>query len=218
MTEISEKEVLRYLGYRGAKADERVLEDIRRLAAELEASASPRSAYGIWDCRVEPASVTLGGLTIASGGLARHLKGCRRAALLAATLGAGADRLIRRYAVDEMELAVIADAVCTEMIEKYCDKIGEDISRSPEVAGLYPTARFSPGYGDFDILHQKNILRLLDRGKKLGLSMTGGMMLAPSKSVTAVIGFRGENTAAGGKCENCEDTQCAVRECGCPLE
>ena len=188
--EFSERVVLRYLGYRGAPADERVSGLIRQAALELEAHVNPKSVYGIWNCRADACAVCLDGASLRSEHLAKHLKGCRRAALLAATLGPGADALIRRYGVRAMEKAVVAQAVSAAMIDAYCDQIQRGLSQTPEAEGLSLTVRFSPGYGDFALIHQEDILRLLDTGKRIGLTLTDGYMLAPSKSVTAVIGFR----------------------------
>jgi hypothetical protein len=208
--EISEREALRYLGYRGAAADERTTALIGGLAAELDACVNPKSTFAIYDCRVDPPAVEFGGVTVNSANLAGHLKGCRRAALFAATLGAGADTLIRRHSVRDMEKAAVAQAVCAAMIEAYCDLVEGEIARSPDAGGLCPVARFSPGYGDFDIIHQKDILRLLNCAK-IGLALTDGYMLTPSKSVTAVIGLTEGEKRVKGKCEGCADINCAFR-------
>jgi len=218
--EISKKEVMRYLGYRGAAADERTNSHITELIDLFTANVVPQSVYGIWDCQIDSSAVTLGGIAVHSQNLAQHLEGCRRVVLLAATLGAEADALIRRFSVQDMEKAVIAQAVCAAMIEAYCDIIEGELAQKPEFDGLHPTSRFSPGYGDFDIAHQKDILNILN-SRRIGLTLTEGYMLIPSKSVTAIIGFMREKKCAEGrlatvvaaeKCERCADTQCRFRK------
>ena len=214
--EISIKEVMRYLGYRDAASDERTSSHIAELIDLFTAKVAAKSVYGIWDCQLASSEVILGGMIVHSQNLTRHLEGCRRAALLAATLGTEADTLIRRFSVQDMEKAVIAQAVCAAMIEAYCDKIESELAQKSEFDGLYPVARFSPGYGDFDIVHQKDILNMLN-SKRIGLTLTEGYMLIPSKSVTAVIGFSPEEKCAAGqyavgKCERCADTQCRFRK------
>jgi hypothetical protein len=208
--DVPEREVLRYLGYKGAKAGGRIRALIEDLAGELGVCAPPKSVYGIWDCDIEPPVVLLGGTAIRSVSLSGHLAGAPRAALLAATLGAGADALIRRYSVRDMEKAAVADAVCAVMIEAYCDRVTREIERETEAG--YATARFSPGYGDFDIACQKDILRMLDGGRRIGLAMTDGGMLTPAKSVIAVIGFKQEKEGGRGKCGRCAGGECACRE------
>ncbi|MCL2487500.1 MAG: Vitamin B12 dependent methionine synthase activation subunit [Oscillospiraceae bacterium] len=186
---ILEKDVLRYLGCPGAQPGEGLSGLIRQMTAELEACVTPKYVYGIWDCRIAGAAVSLGGMMIESSSLAVHLAGCRRAALLAATLGAAADSLIRRYSVGNMEKAVVLDAVSAAMIEAFCDQYQQEIAKK-ENAAL--TGRFSPGYGDLGIAWQQKLLRLLDGGRRIGLTITGGGMLAPAKSVIAVMGIFSE--------------------------
>ena len=213
---ISNREVLRYLRMSGVAADERLSALIGELTRTIAANTTPKNVYGIWDRRLSsatlPDSVSIDGMTVKSESLARHLAGCSRVALLAATLGTEADTLLRRYSVQDMEKAVIAQAVCSAMIEAYCDEIENEITQRPSVSGLYPTTRFSPGYGDFDIAHQKDIVSLLNCDRRIGLTLTGGFMLIPSKSVTAVIGFAEEKIHNEAKCKHCAEKLCEFRE------
>jgi hypothetical protein len=218
--EIPNTEILRYLGYRGLAANERVFALIEELTALLTANLVPKSVYGIWDCRIDPAAVMLGDLLIPSQSLANHLSGCRHAVLLAATLGTEADTLIRRYSILDMGKALIMQAVCTVMIETYCDRIKNELAQSYETGGFCSTSSFSPGYGDFDIVYQKDIINLLNCDRRIGLTLTDGYMLAPSKSITSVIGFweekeragPGINYLSGEKCGHCDAEQCGFRE------
>ena len=210
---ISDSEVLRYLGYRGSGADGRVTALIKELSAVFAENTVPKSVYGVWDCRIDSSAVALDGMTINSENLARHLAGCSSVALLAATLGTEADLLIRRYSVQDMEKAVIAKAVCAVMIEAYCDKIEVEIAQKNGPG----TTRFSPGYGDFDISCQKDIVKLLNCDRRIGLTLTGGYMLTPSKSVTAVIGFASQcvATAPAGCDAPAGCARCVFKHCEC---
>jgi hypothetical protein len=222
---INDKEVLRYLGYRGAEADERVSSLIAEMAELFSANAIPKSVYGVWDCQIDSSTTAFGGVTIKSKNLARYLSDCRQIVLLAATLGTQADTLIRRLSIQDMEKAVIAQALCAAMLEAYCDSITEKIASQNLRAcappresllqeiplGIYPTTRFSPGYGNFDITYQKEILNLLNCSR-IGISMTDGYMLTPSKSVTAVIGFSKERKQILSKCAYCAAKECVARK------
>jgi len=210
--EIREEEVLCYLGYRGISADERISAIIRELSQKIHEAINPQSIYGIWGCNINPHAITLGNMTIQSKYLAHRMEGSCLAVLLAATLGPDADTLIRRYSTLDIEKAVIAQAICTAMIETYCDQIESKLAQRPEAEGLFLTTRFSPGYGDFDIIHQKDILRMLDAGKRIGLTLTDGYMLAPSKSVIAVIGFTENKNCDEEKCTSCPDKGCEFRK------
>jgi cobalamin-dependent methionine synthase I len=211
-SEVFQKEVLYYLGYRGAEVDERIASQIAIVLEETTANINAKNVFGIWNCQIESDTVTFGEMNIKSRSLACHLRGCNLAVLLAATLGIGADTLLRRYSAMDMEKALIAQAVCAAMIERYCDTVVSEASLNPRLYGLYPTMRFSPGYGDFDISWQKNMLKLLNCENRIALTITDGYMLIPSKSVTAVIGFSKEKTNVNEKCAVCSNTQCVYRK------
>ena len=205
------KEVLRYLGYRDEEADGQIISQIKLMSEELASEVNSKNIFSVWDCKTSQDTVTLGEIIINSLDLARHLCGCEKAVLLAATLGTGADNLLRRYNALDMEKALVAQAVCTVMIEEYCDAVVCEASQNALLEGLYPITRFSPGYGDFDIIWQKDILKLLDCEKRIALTLTEGYMLIPSKSVTALVGFGKEKTGnSENKCARCK-TQCVYR-------
>ncbi|MDR0465045.1 MAG: hypothetical protein LBG94_08035 [Treponema sp.] len=175
---------------------------------------TPKSVYAVYDCHVNSGAVTLGVMSVKSESLASHLKGCNRAVLLAATLGTKADMLIRRYSVQDMEKALIADNICADMIEAYLDETEKEISIQEDLKGLFAVDRYSPGYGDFNVTCQKDILKLLD-ASRIGLSLTDGFMLTPSKSVTAVIGFSDNSPRLmqkTSKCLLCKDKNCGFRK------
>lgn len=206
-------EAVRYLGYRGAQPDEAVEQSLARCAAELQAIVQPRSVF----CRFalsHSADNTLefAGITVRSANLARNLKDCTEVYLMAATLGIGVDRLIARASAVRMSDAVLYQAAAAAMIETYCDEVNDAIRQEAEKDGLYCRPRFSPGYGDFDIGHQRDLIRLLDASRKIGLTVTESCLLAPVKSVTAVIGLADTPQPCHQKgCEACDKTDCAFR-------
>jgi hypothetical protein len=113
-----------------------------------------------------------------------HIKDCDDAILLAATLGFGTDTLIRQTEAFDMAGAVVLDELANELIERVLDSAEEEIKAKYKSI----TTRFSPGYGDFPLTVQAELLAILDAGKKIGLYVNDGGLLNPCKSVTAVIG------------------------------
>jgi len=187
---IDEREVLRYLEYRGAQADGAVLAYIKETEADLKTCCRPRCIYEKWPCAVDPAgTVKIENIIIESKNLAARLQGCEWVTLLAATLGSEADTLLRRYAVTDAAKAAVAQAVCAAWLEDVCDRLEYQIAEGEAAGGLTVKPRFSPGYGDFHIRHQKDILCLLERKQRTGITLTDGFMMAPVKSVTALIGL-----------------------------
>jgi len=219
---ITNDEIMRYLKTTDTAPGGRTSLLVEEIVCLFKKNITPKSVYGIYDCIVDSSSVTIDRMTITSASLAKHLIDCSRAVLLAATLGANTDTLIRKYSIQDMEKTLIAQSVSTAMIEAYIDEIENDLLQLNELNGFFKVTRFSPGYGDFDITYQKDILKLLDTSR-IGLSLTDGLMLIPSKSITAVIGFSQEQNQAPLKCSasercapkrctSCADTNCVFRE------
>ena len=152
------------------------------------------------------------GIRIESAALRRNLEGCEGAWLFAATLGAGVDRLISRLtALGRMSEALAAQAAAAAFIEDYCDEVNDALRDEAAAQGMKLRPRFSPGYGDFSIEHQRDIARELDTAWRLGLTVTESLMLAPMKSVTAVIGVSRREGCTVSGCAACGKTDCEFR-------
>ena len=159
-----------------------------------------------------PQTLEIADVQIHSKNLARNLQGCSEVCLMAATLGIGPDRLIARASAVRMSDAGIYQAAAAAMVETYCDEVNERIRQDAAQRGMYCRPRFSPGYGDFPIAHQRDFSRLLDTPRKIGLTVTESCLLAPIKSVTAVIGLSETPQPCHRKgCEECGKTDCAYR-------
>jgi 5-methyltetrahydrofolate--homocysteine methyltransferase len=210
--EISRKTVARYLGYRGKTLDEPTAALVEEAIRELSA-VTPRHVLRRLPLSITKSNVRIGSLAVESKSLAEHLKGCREAILLAATLGVKADQVIHRAAVVHMSRAVVLQACAAARLEAYLNDAGEALTGELQKEGLYLTPRFSPGYGDLTLGCQEEILALLEAGKRIGLGLTAEHMLAPTKSVTAILGLSPEKQSACCQvCQKCQNTACPFRE------
>ncbi len=208
-----EEEAIRYLGYGTHAVDDQTLALIRDAYKELDEAVRPRIVYRIFDLRLLGDNcIMIADLEVQSRDLAHNLKGCSETILLGATLGIETDLLMERYSVTDMARAVVLQACASALLEEYIDDWQEAMSKEMGEKGLYLRPRFSPGYGDFSIRYQKDILGMLDAAKKIGLTLTEGSMLTPTKSVTAAIGLSTEQIGCHRKgCEMCAKTDCAYR-------
>lgn len=207
------KEAVRYLGYGACAVDDRTLAMISDSFQELKQTAEKRIIYRIFELKeVSERHLKIEGLQIESRQLCRNLKGCEKVVLLGTTLGIGVDLLMKRCSVIDMAKAVVLQACAAALLEEYVDDCQQEIAKELRQEGYYLRPRFSPGYGDFAIAHQRSILLLLDAAKKIGLTMTDSSMLTPVKSVTALIGVSREEKACHRQgCEACEKTDCIYR-------
>ncbi len=207
------KEAVRYLGYGRHAVDEKTKGLVRDSFEELDRTVQGRLVYRIFELDVpDDGRVKIEDLEIASRNLAKNMKGCRRAVMLGATLGIQVDMLMKRYSLTDMTRVLVLQACAAAALEEYLDEWQEKFKNEAAGEGYYLRPRFSPGYGDFDISHQKDFIRMLDSAKKIGLTMTDGCMLTPTKSVTAVIGMSREDIPCHKKgCEECKKTDCIYR-------
>ena len=214
MIKADRKEIFRYLGYRGREPETGVAEAADSCAAALQTVVEPRHVRRVFPLEwVSADRFRIEGMDVASRNLSRNLRGCSEVCLMAATLGLGPDRLVQRAeALGKMSRAVILQAAAAAMIEAYCDDVNEEIRREAAPKGLFLRPRFSPGYGDFSLEHQTELFRILEVQKKIGVTLTGSLLMMPSKSVTAVIGLSKENTHCMVQgCEVCGKQDCSFR-------
>lgn len=203
--EQAKAEILRYLGRRGQEVPPELDKQVTECMELMRGEASPRHVKRSFDIALTKESVTLSGTGILLRGndIREHLSGCGQAVLMAATLGAGSDTLIRRWEHADITRALILDACATQLIEGYCDGIERQTREEIAASGRTVTGRYSPGYGDFDLEIQPELISALDAERKIGLTCTESLILLPRKSVTAVIGLGRGLTKRQDTCERC---------------
>lgn len=180
--EFCEGEILRYAGAKSADENLSVL--ISECINEAKDVFSYKVCYTELDVTVTETECNFGIFKVDSKHLAKNLAGCKRAILFAATVGIGIDRLIIKYGRLSPAKALIFQAIGAERIESLCDLFTADIVKEKNLC-----PRFSPGYGDLSIEVQKEIFKILDTTRKIGLSLNDSMLMSPTKSVTAFIGI-----------------------------
>ena len=202
----SRVEALRYLRAQANDEAAGILVDTVFLKLRNEVQA--RHALQKHACEILEDGVLLDcGVKFTSKDLAKHLAGCKEVLLLAATLGAKVDIAVRRLALESVSEGAAAQAVAATIIEGYCDEVQERVE-----SDVYQRPRFSPGYGDWNLSEQRKLFAILECEKKLGLTLTDGLMMAPSKSVTAVIGLSDRVECLWKKCLQCNNVNCPYRE------
>ena len=235
--EINRREIYRYLGIKPNMepdaATEKLAEECIR---ELMEKCRPR-AYARWFplrvCEASGADETVDTgaagagkaqdapdsplldfscFQVRSRSLLRNLQDCSEVILFAATIGEGADLLARKYGRINVAKAVVMQAAAAAMIEAFCDEENEKLRAEAAEKGLYLRPRFSPGYGDFSLNHQRDFARVLEMQKTVGITLTESLLMLPSKSVTAVIGVSKQDARCVlSGCESCRNAGCTFR-------
>lgn len=185
--EISTKQTLIFAGYRAASPLPEYAARAEAVTRQIHEVFTPRACFlrAPIEGRGED-FVDVLGMQLESGLLADLLAPCREVFLFAATAGPAVDRAIRRAAVTSPVDNVLTDAAGGAACEAACDEVDRLLA---ERAGKKLCQRFSPGYSGLSIACQPDFLRLLDTKRKIGLAITEGGMMAPMKSVTAIVGI-----------------------------
>ena len=180
-------EAMRYLG--AGEGDDALRRQLAAVASELTAALEPRYVYRVFDLARENGDILLAGTGVRLTGATAStmLAQCRRAALLACTLGSGFDTLLRKEQARDMGRAVMLDACGSAWVESGCNAAEEELRARPP--GLGRTDRCSPGYGDLPLDIQPAVCAALDAGRRVGIHVSDSFLMNPMKSVTAVIGI-----------------------------
>ena len=93
---------------------------------------------------------------------------------------------VTRYgAARDVPYAVfVYDAVGSALAESVCDEAEKMIKRNSKCR-----PRFSPGYGDFPLSVQRDVLSLVNAERLVGITLTDTNLMLPQKSITAVVGI-----------------------------
>lgn len=208
----NEREILRYLGHREQDIPENVGRLMTECRQELEREAAPKSIWRSYPLQVTGAEIDASCFRTVSRNLARNLKDCDEILLFGATLGSQVDVLLMKYGKLSVSKAVVMQAAAVVMLETYCDERNEELKETYLSKGRYLRPRFSPGYGDFSLACQQPIAAALELNKRIGITLTESLLMAPSKSVTAVMGVSripGDCRIQG--CETCARQDCLYR-------
>ena len=152
----------------------------------------PRHSYKSWAvASVGEGKVTLeGGSVFESGLIVKLAEGADELAAMAATVGPGIDDLVEDYnGRGDVFAMTVADAVGSVAAEELMSRVHAAVAAEAERSGGTLARRVSPGYGDFGLADQPQLLEL-SGGAALGITLTENFMMIPRKSVTAVAAVR----------------------------
>lgn len=198
------KEVLRYSGIRG-ECSQNIKNDILLCLKESKSFLSPKACFLRTELKTYGDISDFGIFKVKSEKLSKNLKRCNEALLFTATVGAGIDMLINRYSSIRPVKALYFQAIGAAAVESVCDTLTKEVFLKELKNGEFLRPRFSPGYGDFSVSYQKELFAVLDCQRKIGVSLTDGGLMAPSKSVTAIVGIGPKREDCKNGCEACEN-------------
>ena len=128
-------------------------------------------------------------VVLTANSIIKQLAGAVEVAVMAVTIGLPLEQEVSNlFLQNQYTLGLLLDAAGTTAAEMVCDAVCSVIAQQAAQSGLAAGRRFSPGYGDWPLEVQPEVLELA-AGATIGLSVTDTKMLVPRKSVTAIIGL-----------------------------
>lgn len=221
---IERAEAIRYLGYGRAQPGEAERALLDAVIDEVAAVGDCRCCWTRgpvdWPSGGEADAVfpKVGPLVLDSPPLVRHLAGCTSAIVFVSTAGRGIDRLLETYKRLSPARALMVQAVGAALVEAWCDALCAQFAADAVGQGLAPRTRFSPGYGQWSLAPaQEAIFSWLEPARRIGVSLTAGGLMVPSKSVSAIVGlapiFLGAKPSPSStpQCVDCSLPTCPYR-------
>ncbi len=198
----------RYLGLGGHAPDARTAALIDSCLAELDEHAPNLAVWRVFPIQ----SGNINGIPGAD--FSTLLPGCAQAVVLAATLGPQIDALLRAYGRTALSRAVVLDACANAAIGQVCDSLLQSLGQQQNKGGLFLTSPLYPGSDGLPLAIQRDILRLLQADKAIGLTVSDAGMLLPTKSLTAIAGISSTPQAAcTHSCKQCSrSADCIYRK------
>ena len=191
--------------------DESMNEEIDTIAQELKSYVNLNHYYQVFKLEHNPLSIE--GINIDTEILNKYFYYSDSVIILVCTLGILVERYLKKMEITDKSKLLIADAILSSIIETYQDDVIKDLSDN--YPGYYLTRGFAPGYPGLDINFQKEIFRLLNIDKRLGINLTEDFIMIPRKSSSVLVGISKQKSTYQLACLNCNlKDDCTIRKNG----
>ena len=212
---IEEEEILRLLGYKDSKPEEKILSSLREEIRNCKTYIKPT----IWSEKININSIEKdkvmldNGLVFQGEFIANKLKGCSYIIVLVSTIGSDIDKVMDNAFDDGNYLkAKMADNIGTTSIGNIDKMFWNNLLDGLKGSNIGITQRLSPGDATWPINDQKKIFDCL-KETKLDVKLFESSFMIPVKSTSAVYGF-GEGigiTKLDHICSVCNMKSCRYR-------
>jgi hypothetical protein len=208
-------DVIRLLGYPSSRAlGEEVRVEIRSAIDQCLDKTRPAYRHRVTPFVGLEEDVLVGGdVQIRSRRWVRLMKRLREPEVIACfvvTTGQELEEAINENQRESLFHAYLLDAAGSVVIERLTDQLEQHTARLLGAEGYQTTARFSPGYCDWELSEgQESLFRLLEP-ESVGVRRTKAGMMIPQKSISAaLVGAR--EVSSRSPCPFCSKGDCPYR-------
>lgn len=195
LTKINRKQILQNLNYDDENADKDTLRKIDDCEMLVLNNIHPRYMGKCYNLKSENDRIYLvdsqikdNYLKLSGEKILSELYYCEKAILFCITLSGDIDMEIGLIERQDIEKAIMLDAVAAAALEGYCDIVEKDVSsKYPDYQITY---RFSPLYGDLPAATNNDFVAMLDAERRIGVSVSAGGKFTPRYSIAAILGLK----------------------------
>lgn len=176
--------ILKYLGYRNIEPDDKINALIDELIIEVKEIAKFKYIYQeyseIFDFLKKDAYIN-------------YLEGSNSYLLVGTTLGIEIDKRIKYYQMIDLTKSIIFDAISSAYIEFLADEFERNLNRDLSF-------RFCPGYSGTEISDNREIAKIINANKILGITFLESGLMVPQKSMMGIVAVGNKKNRS---CKNC---------------
>ncbi|MEW5735966.1 MAG: vitamin B12 dependent-methionine synthase activation domain-containing protein [Thermodesulfobacteriota bacterium] len=213
---LDQNRLLAAAGYpEGASPAGRVLESLSRAEKMLRELMRPRAAVRYVRLAFRggeaPGFGLAGGLVFNSRLITAPLSAGCAWAFFAVTIGGEASEISAKTCDSDFLLSFLLDTTASCFAESLADLLQEKLAEKAAEKGLATGWRFSPGYCDWELAENRDLLSAVG-AEQIGIRLTDGGMMVPQKSVSGVMGFGLPGSGVEkSPCVKCRNASCTHR-------
>jgi len=167
---LREKRILRLMGYQAKAENSSLAKLIAEEKSKLDKLLKPVSLYTIIDYEETN----------------KHpvFTDAVKVALCVCTIGPELEKEVEDLTrKNDLLKGLILDSIGSEVVEEVAIQSDKIIAEEAIKMNLWPSKRFSPGYGGWDLKEQKFIFEVLP-AQKIGIELNESFMMIPRKSIS----------------------------------
>jgi cobalamin-dependent methionine synthase I len=129
------------------------------------------------------------GIAFTGSLVTRFLAGAERVTAVVCSIGSGLEEMISKELEEDPLHALALDGLGNAAVESISQQTCQRIKEKANISGLHTSSPLSPGEPEWPVdVGQPEIFSLLDAGQ-LGIHLTQGAMMIPSKTVSFIVGI-----------------------------
>jgi hypothetical protein len=205
------RELYLLMGYGEHLPSDEVLTVIDDVFCELSNCCKPHFGYIILDGEIidkERILVRKDVVLTPSRIITSALRESQQFALFTATTGTNYDSWLKQIEKEkDIVKTYIANTIGSVIVESTVSLLMQKLESAANNEGLSVSNRYSPGYCDWMLMEQKQLLSLFPQNTT-GIQLTDSCLMLPIKSVSGIVGIGANVKKRSYGCDICKMTNC----------